>query len=530
MTLDDRWPDEVSHYRASARLGENPLPRFTPSEWIERLLAPDREPASYAPRKNKRSLNTKNLKKRTTAIGEAALRWTAFAWRLLINHDNGLPADNSVALPVRLRSALDREVKRGLRVLAVGISIAGVWAVLFPLSAAVVAAGTLVVQSSVKKIQHPTGGVVAQILVQDGTHVEQGDLLARLDDTQARAKLQVIAQQLDEVRVRVARLNAERDDSDDLQFPVDLARRGVAPDVGRLLTSEKTLFLARNNSRKGQKDLIRNRISQLSEEVIGLEAQIRSKATQINLVTTELQGVQSLYDKQLVPLTRLTSLQRESAHLEGDRAQLLSSIAETKSKISEAELQVMQVDQDLRKEVMNDLRDAQDKEAELTEQKVSAQDQLNRIDIRAPTAGVVNQLSVHTIGGVISPAEVVMEIVPDADDLQIESRLQPSDIDQVRVGQTTHVRLSAFNRGTTPQLNGIVRYVSADLSRDQRTDAAYYKVMIALPADEVRRLGNGLQLVSGMPAEVFMQTGSRTVMSYLLKPITDHLQRAFNER
>ena len=275
------------------------------------------------------------------------------------------------------------------------------------------ASGTLVVQSSVKKVQHPSGGIVAQILVQDGSHVKRGDLLVRLDDTQARAKTQVIAQQLDEVRARLTRLNTERDGGDDLQFPTELSRRGTVPYVERVLASERSLFLARGSARKGQKELIRNRITQLTEEVTGLDAQIQSKKAQTSLVTSELQGVQSLYDNHLVPLTRLTALQREAARLEGDRAQLMSSVAETKSKISEAELQIIQIDQDLRTDVTKDLRESQDKEAELTEQEVSASDQLNRLDIRAPTSGIVNQLSVHTVGGVISPAESIMEIVPD---------------------------------------------------------------------------------------------------------------------
>ena len=342
----------------------------------------------------------------------AAARWIVVCWHFFTNRDNKSGAEESAGLSTRLRLALDGEVRSGARVLALSLGISGVWALFFPLSAAVVASGTLVVQSSVKKVQHPSGGIVTQILVQDGSHVKKGDLLVRLDDTQARAKTQVIAQQLDEVRARLTRLNTERDGGDDLQFPTELSRRGTVPYVERVLASERSLFLARGSARKGQKELIRNRITQLTEEVTGLDAQIQSKKAQTSLVTSELQGVQSLYDNHLVPLTRLTALQREAARLEGDRAQLMSSVAETKSKISEAELQIIQIDQDLRTDVTKDLRESQDKEAELTEQEVSASDQLNRLDIRAPTSGIVNQLSVHTVGGVISPAESIMEIVP----------------------------------------------------------------------------------------------------------------------
>jgi HlyD family secretion protein len=338
----------------------------------------------------------------------------------------------------------------------------------------------------------------------------------------------VVVKQLDETRVRAARLIAERDGTEAPKLT-----SGLEPadnqDNQQLIMSELALFTARASARKNQKDLLGSRIAQLGEEIDGLDAQIKSKATQLDLISGELRGVQTLYDKQLVPLTRLTALQREAARLDGERDQLVSTIAETRSKISEAQLQIIRIDQDFRAEVTKDLREAQDKETELAERRIAAQDLLNRIELRAPTSGVVHELAVHTIGGVIKAGEVIMEIVPDADDLQIEAKLPPKDIDQVHVGQKTFVRLSAFNQRTTPQVSGLVSYVSADLTHDRQTDAGYYTVKITLPNEERHRLGT-LQLVSGMPAEVFLQTASRTMMSYLLKPITDQLQRAFSER
>jgi HlyD family secretion protein len=429
----------------------------------------------------------------------------------------------------RLRRGFQDELRAGLRVLVLGVGIVGGWAVVMPLSAAVMVAGTLVVESDVKKVQHPTGGVIAQILVHDGMHVKEGELVARLNEVQVGANLQVIMKQLDEARMRIARLTAERDGMDEPKLPHELATRTGDKDIEQLIMSENSLFKARASARQSQKELLRGHIGQLGEEIEGLKAQIKSKGTQLDLIASELRGVQSLYDKQLVPLTRLTALQREAARLDGEREQLVSTIAETRSKISEAELQIIRIDQDLRAEVTKDLRESQDKESELTERSVAAQDQMNRIDLRAPTSGVVHQLAVHTIGGVIGPAEVIMEIVPDSDNLQVQARLSPKDIDQVLVGQKTLVRLSAFNQRTTPQLNGVVSYVSADLSHDKQTDAAYYTLRVTLPGAELRRL-NDLQLVSGMPAELFLQTGSRTMMSYLLKPITEQMQRTFSER
>jgi HlyD family secretion protein len=449
----------------------------------------------------------------------------------LVNRD-GLADNDNVpgdSLTSRAGRAFEHELRTGLRVLlAVGL-LAGGWIALMPLAGAVVVPGNLVVQSNVKTIQHPTGGVVAEIAVHNGMRVNSGDLLVRLDATQAQASLQMVSKQLDEVRARIARLVAERDGLPRPAVPAEMSARLAESNVKTLLASEASLFKARATARESQKDLLESRIAQLGEEIVGLDAQVGSKAKQLELIAGELSGVQELYDKRLVPLARLTTLQRESARIEGERGQLMSAIAETKSKIGEARLQIVRLDQDFRTDVVKELGEAQGKEAELVERGVAARDLLDRIEIRAPASGVVHQLAAHTIGGVIRAGDAIMEVVPDSDELQIEARLQPNDIDQVRTGQKAFVRFSAFNQRVTPQLTGIVSYVSADTSRDQQTNAPYFTVRVMLPEDERRRLA-GLQLVSGMPAEVFMQTGSRTMMSYLLKPITDQLQRAFVER
>jgi membrane fusion protein, type I secretion system len=421
-----------------------------------------------------------------------------------------------------------RQLKVGLRALVVTTVFAGGWAALVPLAGAVVVPGNLVAQSNVKAIQHPSGGVVAEIPVRNGMRVKAGDLLLRLDATQAQASLQVITKQLDEFRARSARLVAERDGLARPDLPDELAPRIEERAVKSLLAAESTLFQARATARESQKGLLRNRIAQLTEEIAGLEAQVGSKAKQLELIAGELTGVQDLYDKRLVPLPRLTALQREAARIDGERGQLISAIAETKAKISEAQLQIVRNDQDLRTDVVKELGEVKGKEAELVERGVSARDLLNRIEMRAPTSGLIHQLNVHTIGGVVRAGDTIMEVVPDADDLQIEARLQPTDIDQVRVGQKAFTRFPAFNQRTTPEVAGVVSFVSADVTRDQN-NASYFTVRVTLPEEERRRLA-GLQLVSGMPAEVFLQTGTRTMLSFLFKPITDQLQRAFVER
>ncbi len=449
----------------------------------------------------------------------------------ILDRDGAAPpadgADDSLQTGVRW--AFEHELRVGLRVLLVAGILGGGWAAFVPLAGAVVVPGNLVVQSNVKNIQHPTGGVVADIDVQDGSRVQTGELLLRLDATQARTGLQMVSKQLDELGAKIARLVAERDGLARIEVPVELASRSGNETVKSLLASEDSLFKARLTARQSQKDLLQGKVAQLTEEIVGLEAQLDSKAKQLELIAGELTGVQELYDKHLVPLTRLTALQRESARIGGERGQIVSSIAETKSKIGEAQLQMVRADQDFRTDVVKDLSEAQGKEAELVERNVAARDVLDRIEIHAPVAGVVHQLAAHTIGGVIRAGDTIMEIVPDTEDLLIEARLQPKDIDQVRTGQPAFVRFSAFNQRVTPQLTGAVSYVSADTSRDQQTNAPYFTVRVILSDQERRRLA-GQQLVPGMPAEVFMQTRSRTMMSYLFKPIADQMRRAFVEQ
>jgi len=438
----------------------------------------------------------------------------------------GAPGESIV---LRAGRAFEGELRTGLRALLIVGGVAGGWMALVPLSGAVVVPGNLVVQSNVKTIQHPTGGVVAQIPVHNGMRVNAGDLLLRLDATQAQASLQVVSKQLDEARAKIARLVAERDGLPKPTIPPEMSSRLDDPNVKTVLASEASLFRARTTARESQKELLKSKVSQLGEEIVGLEAQVASKAKQLELIAGELTGVQELFDKRLVPIARLTALQREAARIEGERGQLISTIAETKTKVDEAKLQLVRLDQDVRTEVVKDLGEVQGKEAELSERSVAARDILERIEMRAPTSGVIHQLNAHTIGGVIRAGDAVMEVVPDSDDLQIEARLQPNDIDQVRKGQQAFVRFSAFNQRVTPQLKGQVSYVSPDTTRDQQTGTSYFTVRIMLPEEE-RRLLAGLQLMSGMPAEVFMQTGSRTMLSYLSKPILDQFQRAFVER
>jgi len=308
-----------------------------------------------------------------------------------------------------------------------------------------------------------------------------------------------------------------------------LLDRADDPDVKTVIASESKLFEVRVNGRIGQKAQLRERIMQLNEEIAGLAAQEKAKDQEITLVEKELTGVRDLYEKHLVQISRLTTLERDAARLNGERAQYIASRAQAKGKITETELQIIQVDKDMVSEVSKDLRETNDKIGEFVERKVTAEDQLRRVDIRAPQDGMVMQSNVHTIGGVITAGDAIMLIVPQTDDLQVEAKVNPQDIDKLQVGQKTLLRLSAFNQRTTPELNGVVTRVSPDVTTDQRTGQSYYTIRISMPPEEVARLGD-VKLIPGMPVEAFVQTGERTLLSYLVKPLSDQLKRAFRER
>jgi HlyD family secretion protein len=404
----------------------------------------------------------------------------------------------------------------------------GGWATTTSFSGAVVALGTLVVESDVKKVQHPTGGIVGRLFVREGDHVKAGDLLVQLDETTTRANLQIITDSLDEQTARKARLEAERDDTAKIDFS-GFAGRGQEPKIIRLVKGEQNLFDFRRRSAEGQKSQLRERILQLREEIDGLSGQVIAKSREITLIMQELKGVRELWEKKLIPITRVTSLERDAARLEGEHGALQSSIAQSKGKISETELQILQVDQQIKTDVAKDLGEVRAKTTELEERKVAAEDQLKRIYIRAPQDGVVHQLTVHTVGGVISQGESIMLIVPDQDTLLVEARIPPPEIDQVHLHARAMLRFTSFNQRTTPTIEGEVVRVSADISQDQKTGQSYYTIRIAFAETELRRLGQ-VSLVPGMPVETFIQTDERTVISYLLKPVHDQVTRAFREK
>ncbi|MCK1547404.1 HlyD family type I secretion periplasmic adaptor subunit [Bradyrhizobium sp. 147] len=428
-----------------------------------------------------------------------------------------------------VRDSIKFHLLLGLAIVVVLVVGLGGWASTVLISGALIAPGQIVVESNVKKVQHPTGGVVGEVRARDGDVVKAGDIVVRLDDTVTKANLAIVTKNLDAAQARAARLQAEQRGLDKIEFPQALLERANDPDVRVLLSAETKLFDVRVNGRTGQKAQLRERITQLNEEISGLSAQEKAKDQEIALVQNELTGVRELYDKRLVQISRLTQLERDSARLNGERAQYIASRAQAKGKITETELQIIQIDKDVVSEVSKDLRETNDKIGELIERKVAAEDQLRRIDIRAPQDGMVLQSTVHTVGGVVTAGDALMLIVPQADDLQVEAKVNPVDIDKLQIGQKTLLRLSAFNQRTTPELNGVVSRVSPDVTSDQRTGQSYYTIRVSMPAQEIARLGD-IKMIPGMPVEAFVQTGDRTMLSYLMKPLHDQLMRAFREK
>lgn len=416
----------------------------------------------------------------------------------------------------------------GSGALALMIGGVGSWIAMTEIAGAVIAPGVLVVDGNAKKVQHPTGGVVAGLLVREGQLLMAGDTIIRLDATVTRANLAAVSKKLSQFHVRRARLQAERDGLTDVAVPSELLARLSETDIDAAMAGERRLFDDRRTSREGQKARLREQSGQLREQIVGLDVQQQAKAAEITLIGRELEGQRDLFKKGLTPLNRLNNLERDSMRLSGERGQLIASIASAKGRIAEIELQILQIDQAMRTEVSGELRDIEAQLAELAEQETVALDQLTRVEIKAPISGTVHRLSVHTVGGVITPAETLMEIVPQGSELTVESRIPPQDIDQLIIGQDATLHFTAFNRNTTPALNGRLTRISADLEADEKTGVTYYRAAISIPPTELNRIP-GLALVPGMPVDSFIRLGDRTVLSYLIKPLKDHASRMFRD-
>jgi len=429
---------------------------------------------------------------------------------------------------MKTEQAIRRHFLAGVAIVFFTVVGIGGWATLTEISGAVIAPGILVVDSRVQEVQHSTGGIVAEILAHDGDRVKAGDILVRLDATVTRANLAIVTKSLDELMARKARLIAERDDKESILLPEELLGREGDPNVTQLIESERRLFDVRRSARLGQKAQLQERISQFRKECEGYTAQVSAKVQEISFINRELDGARTLWQKNLMPISKLTELERNATRIEGERGQFVAALAQANGKIAETELEILQVDLNFGSEVGKELREIEARLGEVVEQKIAAVDLLMRLDIRAPQDGIVHESTIHTVGGVILPGKALMLIVPTSDKLIVEAKVSPNDIDQLQIDQEACLRFSAFNQRTTPEINGTVSRIAADITVEQRTGQSYYTVDIVILGQEVARLGE-LKLVPGMPVEAFIKTHDRKVISYLAKPLSDQMARAFRE-
>ena len=427
---------------------------------------------------------------------------------------------------------MDRRFKVGTRV-GLGVMLCfllvgavGGWAATAQLTGAVIAQGSVIVDQNLKSIQHRDGGIVSHIAVRQGDVVEAGQLLIRLEDVQTKAELSIIRSQKIELSARKARLLAERDGLGAIELPdeLDLAQTETAA----VVNGETRLFEGNRSNRESQKRQLELSIDQIGEEIRGLEAQRISKDDEIALLEVEHKRIKGLADRKLIESTRVYTSERDRARLMGERGEVDAAIARAKARMSEIRLQIISIDENSRTEAQRELSVVETKLSELVDREMAVEDRLARTDIRAPIAGTINELNIHTVGGVITPAEVLVTIVPADAKLKIEVRLAPVSIDQVAVGQAARLRFSAFNQRTTPELKGKVVHVSPATSRDPATGETYYLGDIEVPAVELAKLGG--VLLPGMPVEVYVSTEARTAISYFAKPLTDQFERAFRER
>ncbi|MCV6574466.1 MAG: HlyD family type I secretion periplasmic adaptor subunit [Cohaesibacter sp.] len=428
-----------------------------------------------------------------------------------------------------LQKSLSHHLRWSAFIIFLLIAGVGLWLGLLQISSAVVATGSIVVEGNIKRVQHQEGGIVKEIHVRDGDRVRAGDVLIRLDDTVPRANLFIADKQLVDLRLQLARLMAEQQDSETPVFP-DLASSAFSSaDIEDLRFGQQKLFEARRQSYHGRKLQLSEQISQLSKQIDGLSAQQKAKQDEIVLLNNELEANAKLWKRKLVTLTKFNSLKREKAKMQGELGEVSAAIAQARNAMSEKELQILQIEEDTQTDILQQIQDIKAKIAQLEEQEITALDQLKRIDILAPQSGLVHQSNTHTVGGVIPPAEVLMLIVPQEDRLIIEAQVDPVQIDRLSPNQNARIRFPAFDQRTTPEIEARLDRISADLIQDQATGLSFYKVRLIINEQELQKL-NGKHLIPGMPSEVYLQTGYRSILSYLTKPITDQIQHALRER
>jgi HlyD family secretion protein len=417
----------------------------------------------------------------------------------------------------------------GYAIIISTFGVAGGWAAVTEIDKAVVAPAFVAVESNRKVVQHLEGGMVSEILIKDGQAVREGDVLFRLDDTQVGASLEVVRNQLDAALALEARLVAEREERDRIEWPNELKERHASPGVSRIIGDQMAQFTDRSNSIRGQVNILEERITQLRTSIEGMAREKASTEQQVAYIHEELAGLRELRAKELIPLTRLLTMERERTRLEGVIGRSIASIAQAESQIGEAGLQIVQLRQKFREETAAALLDVRQKIADYREKLTVAQDILRRVEIVAPRSGNVQGLKVFTVGQVIRPGEQLLEIVPKDEHLVIHAQFSPNDIDTIHVGQKAEIRFPAFHALKPPVMFGNLESLSRDRLTDEATRQPYYLGFISLREAEIpEELRSRLR--AGMPAEVIVASGERTVLSYIVNPLSNHMRKSFTEQ
>ncbi|MGI9505972.1 MAG: HlyD family type I secretion periplasmic adaptor subunit [Geminicoccaceae bacterium] len=418
---------------------------------------------------------------------------------------------------------------KGLLAIAIAFIGFGGWAATAPLDSAAIAPGQIIVDGGRQKIQHLEGGTVLEMLVDDGDRVEQGQVLLRLDATQARASRSIVEASFLTAKGEESRVLSELRGAPEIAFDDVLLKRAERPEVKQIIDVQRELFLTRTAIRRRKIEVLNTQIHQLQNEIAALEAEHQARSRQMALSVDELEGLQTLLLEGLTEKTQVIALERDLESLKGDRLSIEAQIAKARNQISEVDGQIA-LEQSSAQDALNqELKDAQLRVLQAREGLVGAQDVLQRIDIRSPVSGLVANNSAVTVGGVVAPGELIMEVVPTKELLVIDAKVSILDVDSVKIGQTANVLLTGFNQANTPTLTGRVDHLAADRQVDEVDNQPFYQAKIIVPEDELSRLDNGQELRPGMPADAIIVTGERTMLEYLLKPLTRSLARSWRE-
>ncbi len=439
--------------------------------------------------------------------------------------------DNSILdLPIPAKPNTKNSILFGLIVIAIFVGGFTLWAIIAPLESAAMAPGQIIVSGYRRTIQHLEGGIVKAIYVKDGMNVKKDQMLLKLDDEQAKISLDLKRNDVLEFLGADARLQAEKNNADKITFSPRLSAESKDKKTQEVIQGQIDIFNADQKAFNGSVFILKQKISQLNEEIKGTQASIEATMTQLKLINEEVVSVTELEKQRLVERSRLLSLQREEARLSGVIAESKAKIATLEQSIGEAELRITALEKDRKKEVLNSLRETQQKLSEALEKEKAADEILFRTEIRSPISGVVVGLKIHTLGGVIKPGDPIMDVVPSHEQLVVEAKINPNDIDIVHKGLPAKVQLTAYKMRTTPILQGVVTEVSADVFNEKELRESYYLARVVINQDELSRLPKNIRLYPGMPVEVMIISAKLTPWQYFISPITQSFNRAFREQ